>query len=159
MPLIAQILVSTFKVVRKGGGMGVEGGMPLDPPRNFLLFFSLAIPGSDPACPTLLQVPQHLHEKLQSMMTQTYCKLCSLVLNAPLQAAQHYQGKNHAKRVRLFVSSNGNITQGKPAPAVVVEAKVAPAPEAASETAPKTEAGGEGGKKEGTDGVTVVDVS
>ena len=30
MPQIAQILVSTFKIFR--------GGMPLDPPRNFLFF-------------------------------------------------------------------------------------------------------------------------
>ena len=31
MPQIAQILVSTFKIFR--------GGMPPDPPRNFLFFF------------------------------------------------------------------------------------------------------------------------
>lgn len=60
-----------------------------------------------------MQVPKHLKEKLETLTTQTYCQLCSLVLNAPLQAAQHYQGKNHAKRVRLFVSSNGNIAVGK----------------------------------------------
>ena len=39
MPLIAQILVSTFKIFWGGGGM------PPDPPRNFL-FFPWAIPGS-----------------------------------------------------------------------------------------------------------------
>ena len=33
MPQIAQILVSTFKIFR--------GGMPPDPPRNFLFFFFL----------------------------------------------------------------------------------------------------------------------
>ena len=48
MPQIAQIeLVLAFKIFPEGGG-GV--GMPLDtsppPPRNFLFFFSLAIPGS-----------------------------------------------------------------------------------------------------------------
>ena len=39
MPQIAQILVLTFKIF--------PGGMLLDPPRNFLFFCSLAIPGSD----------------------------------------------------------------------------------------------------------------
>ena len=39
MPQIAQILVSTFKIFR--------GSLPLDPRRNFpLFFFSFAIPGS-----------------------------------------------------------------------------------------------------------------
>ena len=34
MPQIAQILVLTFKIFRGGAG----GGMPPDPPRNFLFF-------------------------------------------------------------------------------------------------------------------------
>ena len=42
MPQIAQILVSTFKIFRGGGG-----GIPPDPPRNFLFFFPSAIPGSE----------------------------------------------------------------------------------------------------------------
>ena len=46
MPLTTQILVSTFKVVG-GGGWGVGRGMPPNPLRKFLFFFSLAIPGSD----------------------------------------------------------------------------------------------------------------
>ena len=40
MPQSAQILVSTFKIFGgRGGGGGVQGSMPPDPPRNFLFFF------------------------------------------------------------------------------------------------------------------------
>ena len=45
MPQIAQILVMTFKIFQ-GGGRGGSGIMPPEPPRNFILFFILAIPGS-----------------------------------------------------------------------------------------------------------------
>ena len=37
MPEIAQILVSTFKIFRRGGGGGGGGG-----PRNFLFFFFIS---------------------------------------------------------------------------------------------------------------------
>lgn len=60
-----------------------------------------------------MQVPEDLLAKLKDLLTQTHCGLCSLHLNAVQQAVQHYKGKNHAKRVRLFVSSNGNYTAVK----------------------------------------------
>ncbi|XP_070207927.1 uncharacterized protein [Littorina saxatilis] len=63
--------------------------------------------------PPAFEVPEHLKEKLEQMTSHTYCKVCSLVLNAPLQAAQHYQGKNHAKRVRLYIASDGNVSASK----------------------------------------------
>ena len=33
------------------------------------------------------------------------------MMPSPLQAAQHYDGKNHAKKVRMFVSGGGKITK------------------------------------------------
>ena len=58
-------------------------------------------------------------------MSATHCKLCSLTLNAPQQAVQHYRGKNHAKRVRHFVSSGRAAVSGAAelgAPAAISEA-------------------------------------
>ena len=46
MPRIAQILVSTFKTFQGRWSRGRGVGMPMHPPR-IVLFFSLAIPGSD----------------------------------------------------------------------------------------------------------------
>ena len=34
-----------------------------------------------------------------------YCKICRVVLNAPLQARQHYEGKNHTKKMKMFTDS------------------------------------------------------
>ena len=66
MPQIAQILVSTFKIFR--------GSMPPDPPRNFLFFFSLAIPGSE--------------NLFQEIKVSKYCHLlqfsCIIIINARL---------------------------------------------------------------------------
>ena len=31
-----------------------------------------------------------------------YCKVCRVTLNAPAQAKQHYEGKNHSKKMRLY---------------------------------------------------------
>ncbi len=38
-----------------------------------------------------------------SSMHPLYCKVCRVTLNAPSQAKQHYEGKNHAKKQRLHV--------------------------------------------------------
>ena len=35
-----------------------------------------------------------------------YCKCCRVTLNAQAQARQHYEGKSHAKKMRLFVDSD-----------------------------------------------------
>ena len=51
--------------------------------------------------------------KVRSLTSVKACKLCSTTLNAPLQAVQHYKGKNHAKRLRLFVNTDGNLAMGK----------------------------------------------
>ena len=31
---------------------------------------------------------------------EVYCKICGVSFNSPKQAQQHYQGKNHAKKIR-----------------------------------------------------------
>ncbi|KAK2162048.1 hypothetical protein LSH36_105g02001 [Paralvinella palmiformis] len=41
-----------------------------------------------------------------------YCRVCRVTLNAPAQAKQHYEGKSHAKKVKLTDSSNSNATGG-----------------------------------------------
>ena len=35
-----------------------------------------------------------------------YCRICRVTLNAPNQARQHYEGKTHAKRLRLFIGGS-----------------------------------------------------
>ena len=32
-----------------------------------------------------------------------YCKTCRVTLNAPAQAKQHYEGKSHSKKVKMFM--------------------------------------------------------
>ena len=34
-----------------------------------------------------------------------YCKICRVVLNAQLQARQHYEGKSHTKKMKMFTDS------------------------------------------------------
>ena len=34
-----------------------------------------------------------------------YCKICRVVLNAQLQARQHYEGKMHTKKMKMFTDS------------------------------------------------------
>ncbi|XP_064599277.1 uncharacterized protein LOC135465844 [Liolophura sinensis] len=48
-------------------------------------------------------LPSELEKLLKSLMQPLFCKLCNAFLNAPNQAQQHYSGKSHAKKVRLFV--------------------------------------------------------
>lgn len=31
---------------------------------------------------------------------RVYCKLCQVAFNSPKQAIQHYEGKNHAKKLK-----------------------------------------------------------
>ena len=51
----------------------------------------------------------------QPFLQPLYCKVCRVTLNAPAQAKQHYEGKSHAKKVKLTdcssssSSSNGTI--------------------------------------------------
>ncbi len=42
-----------------------------------------------------------------------YCKICRVTLNAPAQAKQHYEGKSHAKKVKLYTDNTGESTEGK----------------------------------------------
>ncbi|CAH1240540.1 ZMAT3 [Branchiostoma lanceolatum] len=39
-----------------------------------------------------------------SMLQPLYCKVCNVSLNSPPQARSHYNGKNHAKKVRQYLS-------------------------------------------------------
>jgi hypothetical protein len=39
----------------------------------------------------------------KELMQPLYCKICSVTLNAPSQAQQHYTGKTHAKKVRQYL--------------------------------------------------------
>lgn len=48
-------------------------------------------------------LPSELEKLLKSLMQPLFCKLCNAFLNAPNQAQQHYSGKSHAKKVRLFI--------------------------------------------------------
>lgn len=41
-----------------------------------------------------------------------YCKICRVVLNAPLQARQHYEGKNHTKKMKMFTDSAATAPSG-----------------------------------------------
>lgn len=44
---------------------------------------------------TLLPCPQ------TKFLRPLYCKVCRVTLNAPAQAKQHYEGKSHARRVKM----------------------------------------------------------
>ncbi len=44
-----------------------------------------------------------------------YCKVCRVTLNAPAQAKQHYEGKNHAKKLKLH-SDGDETSSAKPSP-------------------------------------------
>ena len=37
-----------------------------------------------------------------------YCKVCCVTLNAPLQAKQHFEGKNHAKKLKMFTDEKSS---------------------------------------------------
>ncbi|XP_023226326.1 zinc finger matrin-type protein 3-like isoform X2 [Centruroides sculpturatus] len=57
------------------------------------------------SCNSLLTNNQKLDElKVPSEMTKPlYCELCCAKLNGSLQASAHYEGKNHAKKVRQYL--------------------------------------------------------
>lgn len=40
------------------------------------------------------------------LLQPLYCKVCRVTLNAPAQAKQHYEGKNHSKKMRLYEDSD-----------------------------------------------------
>ena len=55
---------------------------------------------------------------LKELMQPMLCKLCNVAMNAAIQSDQHYNGKNHAKKVRLFMLSGGTqlpATKHRPA--------------------------------------------
>uniref|UniRef100_A0A0L8G657 U1-type domain-containing protein n=1 Tax=Octopus bimaculoides TaxID=37653 RepID=A0A0L8G657_OCTBM len=55
---------------------------------------------------------------LKELMQPMLCKLCNVAMNAAIQSDQHYNGKNHAKKVRLFMLSGGTqlpATKNRPA--------------------------------------------
>lgn len=46
----------------------------------------------------------------QTVTAEEYCGLCDAAFNSPKQAEQHYQGKNHAKKLRLSATANIPLT-------------------------------------------------
>lgn len=36
-------------------------------------------------------------------MQPLHCKICRVTLNAPAQAKQHYEGKNHSRKLKMFM--------------------------------------------------------
>ncbi|RUS78419.1 hypothetical protein EGW08_013833, partial [Elysia chlorotica] len=54
-----------------------------------------------------LEMSEELRELLKSITTQYLCKLCSVRIVGPQMAGMHYNGKNHLKKLRNFVQTNG----------------------------------------------------
>ena len=52
-----------------------------------------------------LPVDPEVEKALEEMMSPLFCKLCNLTINHPSQAQSHYNGKHHAKKVRLYRQS------------------------------------------------------
>lgn len=52
-----------------------------------------------------LPVDPDVEKALEEMMSPLFCKLCNLTINHPSQAQSHYNGKHHAKKVRLYRQS------------------------------------------------------
>ncbi|XP_033763904.1 zinc finger matrin-type protein 3-like [Pecten maximus] len=52
-----------------------------------------------------IELDPEVEAKLALLIQPKFCKLCNLAMNNGLQADQHYDGKNHAKKVRLFRQS------------------------------------------------------
>ncbi|KAH9499371.1 hypothetical protein Btru_003909 [Bulinus truncatus] len=65
----------------------------------------LALLKADPSID--IDMPQELRALLQTLTTNYLCKLCSVRLVGPQMAAMHYNGKNHLKKLRNFVQTNG----------------------------------------------------
>ena len=36
-------------------------------------------------------------------------QLCKVILNAPAQAKQHYEGKNHARKLKMYLDNQEEI--------------------------------------------------
>lgn len=54
-----------------------------------------------------IEMPDELRKLLKTLVTDSCCKLCSLRMIGPTMAPMHYNGKNHLKKVRTFVQTNG----------------------------------------------------
>lgn len=52
-----------------------------------------------------LPVDPDVEKALEEMTSPLFCKLCNLTINHPSQAQSHYNGKHHAKKVRLYRQS------------------------------------------------------
>ena len=46
-------------------------------------------------------------------MQPLYCKVCRVMLNAPAQAKQHYEGKNHSRKLKIFMEGKPEKEDGK----------------------------------------------
>ncbi|GFN96092.1 reticulocyte-binding protein 2 homolog a [Plakobranchus ocellatus] len=65
-------------------------------------------PPSSQGDPTAeLEMSDELRELLKTLTTQYLCKLCSVRIVGPQMAGMHYNGKNHLKKLRNFVQTNG----------------------------------------------------
>ena len=49
------------------------------------------------------------------ILLQVTCNACNLTFNSELQAAQHYNGSRHAKKVRLMEAAKQMDTEEDPA--------------------------------------------
>ncbi|XP_059167155.1 uncharacterized protein LOC131949331 isoform X2 [Physella acuta] len=54
-----------------------------------------------------VEMPEELRVLLKTLTTDYLCKLCSVRIVGPHMAAMHYNGKNHLKKLRNFVQTNG----------------------------------------------------
>ena len=118
--------------------------------------------------PGLLTIPGLLPSPQTKFLRPLYCKVCRVTLNAPAQAKQHYEGKSHARRMKMSstddseditgrnsVVSNTSSTDG--ASSTVSSDESTPgskSPQAASDDkgmATDTEDGAEKSNKESTD--------
>ena len=78
MPQIAQILVSTFKIFRRGGGGG--GGDAPRPPRNFLSIFHLQFQALNLfLCPDLYSLTSLCAAAILSSLSFSNSHLCVFV--------------------------------------------------------------------------------
>ena len=53
-----------------------------------------------------------MFQKLAGATEEIYCKVCDVSFNSPKQAMQHYEGKNHQKKVRMS-SQARNVTESQ----------------------------------------------
>ncbi|XP_056016836.1 uncharacterized protein LOC125681162 isoform X2 [Ostrea edulis] len=59
-------------------------------------------PASDdkPKDENVQAISESVIEKMKDENDRVYCKLCQVAFNSPKQAIQHYEGKNHAKKMK-----------------------------------------------------------